>query len=545
MEWKQRYRLAGAFSNPNSPFRIDRSEPVVSRNRYPNVQPWDGSRVKLKTPIGGSDYINASPISLKSLTPGSHSRGRSKASESTAHPAQSITVNEAKYIASQGPKDGQFSHFWHMALQESQGEVGVIVMLTQCYEGTREKCAEYFPLDMENPVLRLPPESKNEANSSDGDPFLDSDDDSADTDSDGTGTDPNSNQPDDGSDKDRMNSRDYTDAGSVELLSMRHDGNIGAVVRELKVTIGDTSKKFYHFFYGNWADFGRVEPEDRVALLQLTRVSKHLAGESPRIVHCSAGVGRTGTWIALDYLLRELEEGRLLDQNDFQVNSHAKNQNAAEDQPQEQNTNTSTTTDTTGKKPSNGTWGKSGPPKTTTPEPKENDLIHDTVDSLRTQRMMMVMNEIQYGSLYEVLREQFIDKYADKATGPIVSEGGVDVPSVEIEEPSPKVARTSQGSSQMSVDMLGGGELYEGSRVSRLKGDEENVSESEAETVIDDSHEQGVDVSMDEIAGVGADGDDPYAAADPKNMVGTERHREGDGVGGEEKGMESEGKEGK
>lgn len=35
------------------------------RNRYMNVQPWEKSRIRLKVQEGKSDYINASPISLR------------------------------------------------------------------------------------------------------------------------------------------------------------------------------------------------------------------------------------------------------------------------------------------------------------------------------------------------------------------------------------------------------------------------------------------------------------------------------------------------
>ena len=95
-------------------------------------------------PIGGSDYINASPISLKSHT-----------STPPTRPDATPKLAEMRYIATQGPKDDQFAHFWTMVMQETVGPVGVIVMLTQCYEGIREKCSQYFPQDLESPVLVL------------------------------------------------------------------------------------------------------------------------------------------------------------------------------------------------------------------------------------------------------------------------------------------------------------------------------------------------------------------------------------------------------
>lgn len=141
LEWKQLIRLAHARENPqNSPYKTDRSMISMSRNRYLTVQPWNASRIKLQPPIGGSDYINASPILLKSY-------GESSADISPA---------ETRYIATQGPKAGQGSHFWRMLHQETVGDVGVVIMLTQLREDNREKCSLYYPQDFDDSVMKLP-----------------------------------------------------------------------------------------------------------------------------------------------------------------------------------------------------------------------------------------------------------------------------------------------------------------------------------------------------------------------------------------------------
>lgn len=151
LEWKQRYRLFHAVQNPeSSPFRIDRSQTVIKRNRYGNVFPWDASRVKLKHPIGGSDYVNASPITLRSRYLVRKDNGQ--VGDAPGQPA----MDEMKYVATQGPQEGQFSHFWHMVMQETTGDVGVIIMLTQLFEGNKEKCGQYFPLHMDHPRISLP-----------------------------------------------------------------------------------------------------------------------------------------------------------------------------------------------------------------------------------------------------------------------------------------------------------------------------------------------------------------------------------------------------
>jgi protein-tyrosine phosphatase len=42
----------------------------VGRNRYANVDPYQTNRVRLKVPEGYNDYINASPVELKSTKSG-------------------------------------------------------------------------------------------------------------------------------------------------------------------------------------------------------------------------------------------------------------------------------------------------------------------------------------------------------------------------------------------------------------------------------------------------------------------------------------------
>ncbi|KAJ9602294.1 tyrosine protein phosphatase 1 [Cladophialophora chaetospira] len=494
IEWKQRFRLQHALQNPQtSPFRIERSPTVFSRNRYGNVQPWHTSRIKLKTPIGGSDYVNASPIVLRSRAKKSRSGtpAPAPASESTS---SAIQV-ESRYIATQGPKEGQYSHFWHMVMQETPGDVGVIIMLTQHIEGHKEKCAKYYPVDMENPILVLPAHEDGDDDgepgpTDDGDPFLDSPKGSADTDSVGTDSQPSqaSEAP---SEEGKPQEPDPSEW--VTLLSSSYDSRTGCEVRKLRLTIGNEEKTIYHYYFGGWPDFAKPEAEDRAALLELTRVSKEVAGAAPRIVHCSAGVGRTGTWIALDYLLQELDAGRLVESSP--------SRSPTPTPPNEARTTGSST------------WGRNGPPKTTTPEPKDDeDFIFETVNNLREQRMMMVMNELQYSFIYEVLKEAFIEKYAEKETGPVV---------IEVQEPSPKVAR------KKSPHFFG--RKHKGTRVGAVKSDEDTVSEgreSEAETEVmgeergdvdmDDETDEGPGPAEDSAAAVVEE--DPYAAVAPETI---------------------------
>lgn len=258
----------------------------------------------------------------------------------------------------QGPKVGvHLAHFWHMVFHES-ADVAVIVMLTQTVEAGREKCAQYFPLDEDDAVMNFPAEA---------DDSLASDQDTQE-------------EGEEEQEKKGVDGSSSEISGSITLREHYFDEACRSEVRKLELHIGNESKVVWHFLFAGWADYSKPEGEERDALLQLLqRTAEKSSLENPRIVHCSAGVGRTGTFIALDHLLRELDSGELLDPKYF-----------------------------------------------------NEDPIYDTVNQLREQRMMMVYNEMQLQFIYEVIREQSIRKLG----GSLDDEMALDLR-------SPKVARLS------------------------------------------------------------------------------------------------------
>ncbi|PYH41341.1 tyrosine protein phosphatase PTP1 [Aspergillus saccharolyticus JOP 1030-1] len=304
LEWMQGTRLLAA-NDPSHQWALEADPEVRARNRYMNVQAWAKNRIHLRVPEGECDFINASPIVLH----------------------DSVSQQARRYIATQGPKLGHVAHFWQMVFHESK-EVGVVVMLTQTFESGREKCSQYFPLDSDSPSMplrRVEPE-----------PYATEDDQSSDGDL----------------------------LGEVTLLESTWDTASRSEIRKLQLTLGDESKTVWHFLFAGWADYSKPEGEDRDALLQLIKLSESKSGpDNPRIVHCSAGVGRTGTFIALDHLLQELESGQLLEAVNPEI-----------------------------------------------------DPVFETVNQMREQRMMMVYNEMQLQFIYEVLREQ-TDLKLGKAPG--------------------------------------------------------------------------------------------------------------------------------
>ncbi|KAL9080305.1 MAG: hypothetical protein Q9157_000892 [Trypethelium eluteriae] len=229
-------------------------------------------------------------------------------------------------------------------------------MLTQTYEAGKEKCFQYFPSDLKNPTIPINEDDEF------GDGFI----------------------------------------GSINLLDITEDPRTRSTIRKMKLVVGKESKTVWHLLFSGWPDFLIPEGEDRAALLELIKASAALnngddnvtdalsrpradteSNANPRIVHCSAGVGRSGTFIALDHLTNDLALGVLDD------------------------------------------------------IPDEQDVIADTVDELRKQRMMMVQGEAQFHFLYEVLRGQWAERH-----GPINSLTGDEATEQEArQEPELKVPR--------------------------------------------------------------------------------------------------------
>jgi protein tyrosine phosphatase len=54
-----------------------------------------------------------------------------------------------------------------------------------------------------------------------------------------------------------------------------------------------------HIHFTSWPDFGVPQPEDFLKLIEEVEDRSRHFPNSPIVVHCSAGVGRTGTFIAV------------------------------------------------------------------------------------------------------------------------------------------------------------------------------------------------------------------------------------------------------
>ncbi|XP_078721506.1 receptor-type tyrosine-protein phosphatase C isoform X4 [Lampetra fluviatilis] len=155
-----------------------------------------------------------------------------------------------RYIAAQGPLENTAGDFWQMIWEKKSS---VIVMVTKCEEMGKVKCFQYWP---------HPDEDK----------------------------------------------RAYGDV-TVTIVDEKPYADI--VIRTLSISHskhkGFGAHWVTHVQLVSWPDHG--VPEDPNLLLKLRRRvnSFNGAGCTAVVVHCSAGVGRSGTYIGLDCLVRQLE----------------------------------------------------------------------------------------------------------------------------------------------------------------------------------------------------------------------------------------------
>ncbi|XP_043959328.1 receptor-type tyrosine-protein phosphatase H-like isoform X7 [Gambusia affinis] len=164
-----------------------------------------------------------------------------------------------EYIACQGPLPNTVGDFWRMVWEQ---KVKRIVMVTNCVEAGRTKCEQYWPED-----------------------------------------------------------RSPSSHGELIVSKTSEERESNWVLREFKVKhMKDAEERTVkHFHFTAWPDHG--VPQGTEVLIRFRGlVRKHIESEeskAPTVVHCSAGVGRTGTIIALDVLLQQLQQERAVGINSF------------------------------------------------------------------------------------------------------------------------------------------------------------------------------------------------------------------------------------
>ncbi|XP_058276348.1 phosphatidylinositol phosphatase PTPRQ [Hirundo rustica] len=199
-----------------------------SKNRFPNIKPYNNNRVKLMPDAGipGSDYINASYVSGY------------------------LCPNE--FIATQGPLPGTVGDFWRMVWET---RTKTLVMLTQCFEKGRIRCHQYWPED---------------------------------------------NKP-------------VTVFGDIVITKLMEDTQIDWTIRDLKIERHGDCMMVRQCNFTSWPEHGVPETTAPIIhFVKLIRASR-VHDNTPVVVHCSAGVGRTGVYIALDHLTQHVNDHDFVD----------------------------------------------------------------------------------------------------------------------------------------------------------------------------------------------------------------------------------------
>ena len=144
----------------------------------------------------------------------------------------------SRYIAAQGPLPNTTSDFWLMCWEQ---KTYLVVMLTANTERGRSKCHQYWP-----------------------------------------------------------NLYETLELGSVTLTCVREQVTTNFAFREFILSHNSVDRRVSHMQYISWPDHG-VPPEYKDFLLFVQKMRHARAGRvEPVIVHCSAGIGRTGVLITME-----------------------------------------------------------------------------------------------------------------------------------------------------------------------------------------------------------------------------------------------------
>ncbi|XP_046589838.1 uncharacterized protein LOC107223610 isoform X2 [Neodiprion lecontei] len=154
------------------------------------------------------------------------------------------------YIATQGPKPNTVKDFWKMVWQEN---ARVICMVANIIESGKTKCEKYWPECGSNIKY-----------------------------------------------------------GDIIVSNIGHEVLADYVVRTLQIECQNDKREITHLHYTGWPDHG-VPMYTQSLVAYLKKILATPAGKGPVVVHCSAGVGRTGTIILCDICLRQAVVERVID----------------------------------------------------------------------------------------------------------------------------------------------------------------------------------------------------------------------------------------
>ncbi|XP_048863793.1 LOW QUALITY PROTEIN: phosphatidylinositol phosphatase PTPRQ-like [Brienomyrus brachyistius] len=157
-----------------------------------------------------------------------------------------------EFIATQGPLPGTVGDFWRMIWET---RACTIVMMTQCFEKGRVRCHQYWP-EGDKPISVF---------------------------------------------------------GDIVITKLTEDALPDWTVRVLRIERYNDYMLVNHFNFTSWPEHG--VPATSTALIKFVRSIRTIRGRDRGtvVVHCSAGVGRTGVFISLDHLIQHMRDHDFID----------------------------------------------------------------------------------------------------------------------------------------------------------------------------------------------------------------------------------------
>ncbi|CAD8068231.1 unnamed protein product [Paramecium primaurelia] len=161
-----------------------------------------------------------------------------------------INNSEKYYIATQGPIPESINDFWHMIWTNN---VGVIIMLCTLYGRGSFQCEKYWPKVGQKAQY-----------------------------------------------------------GPYEVNSILLEENPQSLLKnKIIIKCQEQEREVIHYQWTDWDDFGVVEDDQFKIIDMLAEIANTAAIQNKRpVIHCSAGIGRTGTFIAICQLKQLLINNR-------------------------------------------------------------------------------------------------------------------------------------------------------------------------------------------------------------------------------------------